>query len=186
VEQLQAALHAAGYAAGPVDGQFGRRTRDGVYAFEKLHGLNRDGVVQAKEYAMIIRALRPDPPRGGHRHYLFVDLDRQLLFEVRRGRTANVVHVSTGGGYTYTGLDGEPHVATTPTGDYRVFRKVAGWDESYLGRLYYPSYYSGGYAVHGAASVPTRPVSHGCVRVPLWLAQDLFRRTPVGTPVFIR
>jgi lipoprotein-anchoring transpeptidase ErfK/SrfK len=145
-----------------------------------------DGVVEPDEYVDVLRAERPEPPRTSPRRYVYVDLKRQVLFDVRDGRTHRVIPVSTGGGYTYTGLDGREHVATTPPGDYAVFRKVAGWDESYLGRLYYPSYYSGGYAIHGSVSVPTHPASHGCVRVPLWLAPAFAADTPVGTPVFVR
>lgn len=186
VEGLQRALNAAGYAAGPIDGRFGARTRDGVIAFEKVHGLARDGVVSPQEYPMIIRELRPQPPVGGRRNYVYVDLRRQVLFDVRKGRVSQIVAVSTGGGYAYTGLDGQRHIAVTPTGNYRVFRKVQGWDESYLGRLYYPSYYSGGYAIHGAKNVPARPVSHGCVRIPLWLSVSFSKRMAIGTPVLIR
>ena len=186
VETVQAALHAAAYAVGAVDGVFGAHTRDGVYAFEKLHGVEPDGVVSPDEFVEMLRERRPEPPLATPARYVYVDLARQVLLEVRAHRVVTIVHISSGGGYPYTGLDGATHIATTPTGSYRVRRKVRGWDESYLGRLYYPSYYSGGYAIHGAARVPTHPASHGCVRIPIWLARPFFARTPVGTPVFVR
>ena len=51
-----------------------------------------------------------------------------------------------------------------PAGDERVYRKVQGWDDSYLGRLYDPSSYHGGHAIHGATGVPqpARPVTAAC------------------------
>jgi hypothetical protein len=52
-------------------------------------------------------------------------------------------------------------------GSFEVVRKVAGKDRSYLGTLYYPSYFTNRYAIHGSQRVPPGPVSHGCVRIPL-------------------
>ena len=49
----------------------------------------------------------------------------------------------------------------------------------------YPSYVDGGYAIHGDTYVPPFPVSHGCIRMPDWLAVPFFERNPVGTPVFV-
>lgn len=108
-----------------------------------------------------------------------------MLFDTRDGRLRRTLPVSTGGGYTYRGLGGRLHVARTPQGRFQVFRKVRSWDESYLGRLYYPVYFSGGYAIHGSTSVPIRPVSHGCVRIPLWLAKRFHAEHPVGTGVIV-
>ena len=44
---------------------------------------------------------------------------------------------------------------------YRYGRRVEGWRDAPLGRLYNPVYFNGGIAVHGAGSVPDRPASHG-------------------------
>ena len=41
------------------------------------------------------------------------------------------------------------------------------------------------YAIHGFASVPTYPASHGCVRIPIWLADWLYQHSPVGEPVYV-
>jgi hypothetical protein len=186
VASLQRALNGARYLSGPADGVFGSRTRSAVIAFEKANGLPRDGAVDPDEWVRILRERRPQPPLASPQRHVYVDLDRQVLFEVSSGEVIGVLQVSTGGGYTYTGLDGRRHVARTPSGSYEVFRKVAGKDRSSLGALYYPSYFKGGYAIHGSESVPPRPVSHGCVRIPLWLARDFFGRTPIGTPVIVR
>jgi lipoprotein-anchoring transpeptidase ErfK/SrfK len=46
-------------------------------------------------------------------------------------------------------------------------------------------YFHEGWAIHGSNSVPARPASHGCVRVPRGADMVLFRTVPVGTPVIV-
>jgi lipoprotein-anchoring transpeptidase ErfK/SrfK len=41
------------------------------------------------------------------------------------------------------------------------------------------------YAINGFASVSTYPASHGCVRIPIWLADWLHQQSPVGEPVYV-
>jgi lipoprotein-anchoring transpeptidase ErfK/SrfK len=139
----------------------------------------------AREYVRILRARPPAQPLTNEDNYVYVDVERQIMLDVRRGRVTRVVPVSSGGGYTYVGLDGARHVAVTPRGTFHIFRKVAGKDKSYLGTLNYPSYFTNGYAVHGSTSVPPRPVSHGCVRIPNYLARIFFRRMQIGTTVAV-
>jgi lipoprotein-anchoring transpeptidase ErfK/SrfK len=74
----------------------------------------------------------------------------------------------------------------TPTGRFTIYAKIAGWHESYLGWMYYPSYFEGGYAIHGDTYVPPFPVSHGCIRMPDWLAVGFWSRNHIGTPVIVR
>jgi lipoprotein-anchoring transpeptidase ErfK/SrfK len=66
----------------------------------------------------------------------------------------------------------------TPVGRFTVYRKVGGFDPSPLGTLYDPLYFTGGYAIHGNPSVPPYPASHGCVRIPMWVA-------PYGETVYV-
>ena len=95
------------------------------------------------------------------------------LFIVRDGQITQISPVST------AGLPGR----FTPVGQFAVYRKVDGFDPSPLGTLYLPSYFTGGYAIHGNPSVPPYPASHGCVRVPMWIAPTMFAELIVGTPV---
>jgi lipoprotein-anchoring transpeptidase ErfK/SrfK len=46
-------------------------------------------------------------------------------------------------------------------------------------------YFTGGYAIHGNPSVPPYPASHGCVRVPMWVAPLLYATTPYGQTVYV-
>ena len=76
-------------------------------------------------------------------------------------------------------LDGA--TGNTPVGRWRVYRKVPGWDWV----LWYPMYFLRGFAVHGYPSVPPYPASHGCVRVPMWLAPSLYSTYGYGSTVYV-
>jgi lipoprotein-anchoring transpeptidase ErfK/SrfK len=75
----------------------------------------------------------------------------------------------------------------TPKGDYRIQRQIDGLRISDLGELWRPKYFTGGYALHGSASVPTTAASHGCVRLTnaeidwLWASGVAL----VGTPLSV-
>ena len=125
------------------------------------------------------------PPIPGLANYVYVDLSQQRLTEVHHGAVTAVLPVSTGGGYRYTSSDGVNRLAVTPVGRFTIYRKLPGWQRSYLGSMYYPSYFVGGYSIHGSPSVPPYPVSHGCIRIPMWAAIGFYQRNPIGTPVFV-
>jgi lipoprotein-anchoring transpeptidase ErfK/SrfK len=124
-------------------------------------------------------------PIPGLANYVYVDLSQQRLIEVHHGAITAALHVSTGGGYRYTSSNGVSRVAVTPVGRFRIYRKLPGWHRSYLGSMYYPSYFDAGYAIHGDTYVPPNPVSHGCIRIPMGAAVGFYQRNPVGTPVFV-
>ncbi len=64
-------------------------------------------------------------------------------------------------------------------------RKVDGWRNAALGRLYNPVYFNYGIAVHGAGNVPNRPASHGCVRIPMHVAEYFPSRVSIGDYVYV-
>lgn len=185
VRAIQLALNRAGYPAGSPDGHFGPSTLEAVWAFEKQAGLARDGVVDQREYRQILAAHRPSPPLPGYVNYVYVSLHKQVLYEVHSGKLAHLYPVSTGGGYWYTS-EGVTSQAITPVGTFRIGRKFVGWRQVPLGFMYYPSYFFGGFAIHGDTDVPPVPVSHGCVRIPDYVAVGFYDRNPVGTLVIIR
>jgi peptidoglycan/xylan/chitin deacetylase (PgdA/CDA1 family)/lipoprotein-anchoring transpeptidase ErfK/SrfK len=184
VSFLQKTLRQSSYPAGKVDGSFGYATLQAVYAFEKVHGYTRDGVVPGWQMLEIARAGRPEKPDRKYHNFIDVDVSRQVLFEVRNDKVIHTIPVSTGNEENYT-VDGQTYRAHTPRGDFRVERKIAGKRVSRLGTLYWPSYFVGGYAIHGSDSVPTYPASHGCVRIPRYVERAFFYRNPVERPVFV-
>ncbi len=167
VRDLEVRLRALSFVLQRVDDVYGRDTLEAVLAFQKLHGLARTGRVDVRLWEALARAGQPRARYGGD--HIEVDKQRQLLMLVRDGRVALVAHVSTGA------------TGNTPVGRWRVYRKVVGWDWV----LWYPMYFIGGFAIHGYPEVPAYPASHGCVRVPMWLAPRLFADHPYGTTVIV-
>ena len=184
VIRLQERLADAGFRPGPVDGRYGPATRGAVYAFQKVHGLERDAVFRESDWDLLdqaveIGAVEDEPDR------VEVDLDRQVLFLVLDNHVEAVLPISSGNGEYYRGRAGTPVRARTPEGTYSFYRQVPGWRISYLGGLYNPYYFRGGYAIHGSSSVPPWPASHGCVRVELHDMDWLAPRLRLGMPVHV-
>lgn len=179
VARLNARLERLGFPTA-VGRAYTDATHHAVMAFQKLNGLDRDGVAGARTIGALRRPRGASVGRGaGDR--IVVDLSDQVLLVVRGGRVRQIVNASTGN----PGLpDGRGEA--TPVGTFRVNRKVPGVDRGELGPLYWPSYFRGGIAVHGAASVPARAASHGCVRVPLHLSHSLYDTMRAGMLVQVR
>ncbi|MDQ4146047.1 MAG: L,D-transpeptidase family protein, partial [Actinomycetota bacterium] len=184
VRRLQESLRRRTYVPGS-DGVFGEETLQAVYAFEKTQRLPRDGVVTPPDMERLLTSDRPVAPKRRADRFIDIDLSRQVLFEVEKGRVVQTLPVSSANGEYYFS-DGERSKAVTPTGAFKVLWKIPGWRVSDLGELWYPSYFhSGGYAIHGSPLVPTYPASHGCVRVPMSVAKSLYSRLDIGTRVFV-
>lgn len=179
VARLKTRLRALHYA---VDrgATFTEATHHAVMAFQKVNGLERDGVAGARTLAALrrptgVRIGRGEPDR------VVVDLSDQVLLVVRRGRVQRIVNASTGNPSLPDGR-GE----STPMGSFRVGRRVAGPYRAELGVLYSPSFFHRGIAVHGAPIVPATAASHGCVRIPMHLAQPIQDAMVAGSLVQVR
>jgi peptidoglycan hydrolase-like protein with peptidoglycan-binding domain len=189
VKALQERLRALRYDPGTIDGKYGQTTQLALFAFEKVNRLKFNGTVGGPVWNALDAPKTPSPlVRAGEDERVEIDLSRQLLYVYRSGELALISHTSSGGGYKFCTTDPGATTprcrhAVTPTGDYQTGRRVAGWDNGPLGNLYKPVYFNGGIAVHGYPSVPLKPVSHGCVRVPMHTA-DLFQKL-VGTGVAV-
>lgn len=182
VQSLNDRLAAAGFHSNDGD-EFGRATRHAVYAFQKHHGLATTGVFTPEMWALLDAPIalpyRPELDR------VEVDLGKQVLYLVEGGEVALVLPISSGSGGTYRHSSGGWAIANTPEGRYTFDRTINGWRHAFLGSLYNPFYFKGGFAIHGSASVPNHPASHGCVRITMW-DMDLFKtRIEVGWPVFL-
>lgn len=183
---LQHQLASLQYNVGRFDGSFGRDLRHAVITFQKVERLAPTGVWSTQERT---RAVHPTSWKLRYPHgagfAVEVDVTRQVLVASKNGIVVKIVDVSTGGGYRYTS-EGVTSVAATPRGQYRVQRKINGVHFSPLGYLYRPSFFTGGYAIHGEGyDVPSTPVSHGCVRVTNSNADYLFPLLSLGTPVVV-
>jgi hypothetical protein len=149
------------------DGSFGSEDLEAVYAFQKVHGLARTGVVDAALWRRILASGTPVARYPGD--HAEIDKTRQVLFIVRGGKVVLVVATSTGA------------TGNTPLGLWHVYRKVNGFDWV----LYYPSYFLRGFAVHGYPDVPPYPASHGCARIPMWIATTVYSMIPDGSTIYV-
>ena len=187
VGKLQQRLKDLGYFVTSVDKAYGGETQQAVFALQKAGGLYRDGVVgdatqNAADDGVVPRA------QTSSGKVLEIDIDRQLVLAVENGKVVKVINASSGNGETYE-AKGATYTAYTPRGSFAVFREVNGMHSSTLelGDMWRPKFFTGGIAVHGSASVPAFPASHGCVRVSN-SAMDWIWDTwgaPSGTPVVV-
>jgi hypothetical protein len=166
---LERRLRDLHYAINYVNELYGATTYEAVLAFQKVHRMSRTGKVNLAFWRKFGRAHVPRA-RIDSGSYIDVDKTRQVLFEVRRGKVVRVMHVSTGA------------TGNTPVGRWHVYLKTPGLLAS---GMYYSMFFVGAFAIHGYHSVPPWPASHGCVRIPMWLAPGLFSRWPLGTTVYI-
>ncbi len=184
VQELQRRLNDAGFRAGEPDGRFGPATLAAVYGFEKVFQLERDGVFSAGDWVLLDSGI-PNPGSGGEDDRVEIDLGKQVLYLIQDGDVTVVVPISSANGDSYRSYSGGFARATTPEGAYSFYRQVDGWRISYLGGLYRPFYFTGGYALHGSGSVPPYPASHGCIRVELWDMDYLATQLELGMPLYV-
>ncbi len=176
---------------GKVDGRFDWSTWQGVVAFQKYSGLKRTGKV---DNALRLLIQNSDPLTSsisfGPATRREVDKTKQLLFMYKDSKLWRVIAISSGSGKKYCAISKKSGkkvcgTANTPKGRFKIQRRIPGWRESDLGRLYNPLYFNGGIAFHGAPSVPAYPASHGCVRLPMAVAEWFPKEVANGTAVFV-
>lgn len=155
-----------------------------LMAFQKIEGRRRTGVLTREELDALHRAKRPLPREIGFNH-IEVDLSRQVLFVVDCcGAILRILPISTGSGEWFT-EGGRTRQAITPVGRFKVTHQIKGWRKSPLGLLYYPNYIYDGIAIHGNPAVPPIPASHGCIRIPMFAAQEFSEMAKVGMEVIV-
>jgi hypothetical protein len=205
VTRLQERLIELKFDPGPVDGYFGESTLRSAWAFEKLVlGTPRTeatGVVTPAEWDVLRGPVTIQPRRStnGQANATEIYLPEQVLAVFHNDQLILISHMASGKldgngdpaewcelvtvdtDETGTPLD-EPIErdicgrSKTPGGVFEFTRRVEGIRNGALGSMWNPVYFNFGIAVHGAINVPAAPTSHGCVRLPMHIAdyfQDL-------------
>jgi lipoprotein-anchoring transpeptidase ErfK/SrfK len=172
VRMLQRGLKRLGYAGFTPTGYYGPGTARAVLAFRKVNRMSRIGYASREVFRQVFErrgSFRLKYPRAGK--HVETDISRQVLVLARNGKPQRIYHTSSG-------------KASTPTvlGSFRVYRKDAGTNSH---GMVHSSYFIGGYAIHGYHSVPTYPASHGCLRVPIPSAWNIYSWIDYGTRVFV-
>ena len=187
VVALQDRLREIGFDPGPSDGSFGPATERAWWAYEKfiLHVAPdaASGAITPDAWMAMNNPKSILPRRAGSGTHLEVLLPEQVAVLYVDDQVRLITHVSTGTGEEWCDVvtvdnddgtqteQGVCGVAVTPGGVFHFERRVVGWRNSKLGRLYNPVYFNYGIAVHGSSNVPRRPASHGCVRIPMHIAE---------------
>ncbi|CAB4805686.1 unannotated protein [freshwater metagenome] len=192
VEALQRRLHDLGFDPGPNDGNFGSGTQQAVWAFEGLVyrtpydqqvGVVTDEMWQKMQDPLVFNPRRQEPNNTHMEIYL--PLQTAIVFTNDHAKL--ITHISSGSGQEWcevieqdTDDNGVPlektllkdvcGVSKTPGGVFLFYRRYVGKRLGPLGGMMNPVYFNYGIAVHGADSVPNLPASHGCIRIPQWIA----------------
>jgi L,D-transpeptidase-like protein len=166
VQRRLAGLHYVVSRSGTFDASTGRA----VTAYRKMRGMSRVAYVSRDVVRGLLARRGSFKPRyPSHGRHVEVDLSRQVMALMRGKRVQRIYSVSSG-------------KASTPTvlGRFKVYSQTIGTNS--LGMVD-SSYFIGGYAIHGYASVPTFPASHGCVRVPVPNARSIYNWLRIGDRV---
>jgi hypothetical protein len=150
VQQRLAALHIYLVATGVYDQGTG-------LALDAYHRLLRHGFAQSLDPGTVSElldgrgAFRVRYPGDGR--HAEGDLSLQLLALIHGSQVERIYPISSGKPSTPTVL-----------GRYRVYARTPGYLPD---GMYYSSFFTGGYAIHGYDPAPDYPASHGCMRLPI-------------------
>ena len=166
VRVMQRLLRDGRYVPGRA-GIYDARTARAVLAFRKLSGLPR---IQTANRTVLRRLIngggRFEVRFPGKGHHVEADLTHQVLALIDKGKVERIYPISSGKPSTPTVL-----------GSWRVYYRIRGLSSK---RLVHPSFFTGGYAIHGWDPVPTYPASAGCLRVPVPDALSIFKWIRMG------
>lgn len=168
---LQRALLRERFAVG-LTGVYDDATARAVLAFRKANDMGRTGYASTSVYSWLLNGkgeYKLRYPKAG-KHVEF-DWSRQVVVLADKGRAYRTYHTSSG-------------APVTPTvfGTYRFYMKTPGTNDK---GMVDSAYFIRGYAIHGYASVPTYPASHGCLRVPIPNARQIYDWVDIGDPIFL-
>ncbi len=169
VSLIQSRLAALHYAV-PHDGVYDQLTQNAVLAYRKVRGWNRIFTLDGRVIHGLLTGVGTFrvryPNQGSH---VEADLTNQTLALIHGSKVFRIYPISSGKPSTPTVL-----------GTYHVYLRTPGYLPD---GMYYSSFFTGGYAIHGYNPSPTYPASHGCLRLPIDDAISVFNWIHYGTPV---
>ena len=186
VKALQKRLNVLHYYAGKPDGFFGWDTMEAVWAFKEV----QSGKAEPKNPDVVGRTMQrqlvhPKLPKVIVRHATWsrIEINKNVgvLVLYRHKKIELISHVSTAASCRPDGCGW-----ITPDGKYRALWFAPGWVGGPLGSMWNPVVFTpnGAYAIHGEPNptstfgpdgVPLNAASHGCVRIPMDIA-DFFHK----------
>jgi peptidoglycan hydrolase-like protein with peptidoglycan-binding domain len=189
VKALQQRLTTLKYYPGPVDSYFGTDTLAAIWAFQEINGITVSGVVDAATKRALVhpRTYKSPAYKGKLATRVEVSQALEVLVVFKKNRIWLISHVSSGGGYYYDCGSYGCAQAVTPNGTFYTTVFMPGWVQVPLGEMYNPVFFiSTEFAIHGDTYVPVGPASHGCVRIPMDVADFFYKTiTTPGTQVHV-
>lgn len=197
VLKVQTRLKELAFDPGPLDGNFGYGTRQAVWAFEKLvlgtpfaeaSGHVTNEMWQIMQDPIVIAPKRVRAVTYNQRPtHVEIYLDKQVLIVFTDDKPELITHISSGSNETWCEIltyDTDPTGAPlpeprtvdecgesiTPGGVFSFYLRYEGKRLGPLGGMWNPVYFNYGIAIHGAEQVPLVPASHGCIRIPNFIA----------------
>ena len=208
---LQQRLNEVGFDVKAPDGYWGPNTSKAMWSYEQLV-LGEDAKdvkvrVTPEMWLQLQQPLNLPPKRpDATETHVEIFLPQQTMVVYENGKVRLISHISSGSGdewcayprnvpawvgaTTTTLPKGQKlkrvcGTSVTPGGVFKVYRKEKDWWEIPLGKVYNPIYFNGGIAIHGYEEVPFKPASHGCVRVPMHIAEYLPQLLHYQDDVFV-
>lgn len=209
VKRMQQRLKDIGFDPNLIDGEFGYQTLQAVWAFQKLvmripiSGVKDEFTPEMWEVAQRDGLIVPRRPNAQTDTHVEVYLPEQVLIVFKQDKPALVTHISSGDNKPWCeevtidpgedgNLNGKEPIkkgicgeSVTPAGLFYFYNRRSGTRESKLGTMWNPVYFNGGVAVHGAAQVPIRPASHGCIRIPMFISEYFPDLVAYGDRIYI-
>ncbi len=205
---LQQRLKDLGFDPGPIDGTFGRLTQQALWAFEKLilntPPADATGVLTNEMWQTMQDPISIQPLRevGEGKTHMEIFLAKQVGIVFTNDKPVLITHISTGSNEKWceiakydTDEFGQPLAvpiekdicgfSKTPGGVFKFYRRYTGKRVGALGSMWNPVYFNYGIAVHGASNVPLTPASHGCVRIPMDIADYFPNLVANGDKVYV-
>lgn len=153
VSLIQSRLSALHFAV-PQDGVYDQLTQNAVLAYRKLRGFARTYTLDGGVIAGLLNGVGSFhvrfPSQGSH---VEANLTSQTLALINGSKVFQIYPTSSGKPSTPTVL-----------GTYHVYRRTPGYLPD---GMYFSSFFTGGYAIHGYDPAPVYPASHGCLRLPI-------------------
>lgn len=149
---------------------FNGKMERAVLAYRKLNRMSRNAIASKSVVKRVFNGKgRYRVRKPGLGDHVETPLDRQVIVFARGKKPYAIFPTASG-------------KASTPTilGTYRFYRKDPGYNA--IG-MYYSSYFIRGYAIHGYASVPNYPASHGCLRTFISDQPRIYNMTSIGMPI---
>jgi peptidoglycan hydrolase-like protein with peptidoglycan-binding domain len=171
VRILQSKLAAMKYVV-PRTGVYDSGTANAVMAFRKMTGMARTWTATPEVFDAVLAGkgkFKVRHPKDGR--HVEARISKQVFALIEGGKVRRIYHTSTG-------------APATPTvrGKFHVYRKDPGTNAK---GMVDSVYFIRGYAIHGYVSVPPYNASHGCLRVPIANAREIYNWLRLGDVVWV-